>query len=159
MSRLAPEALWIPLNGETIPALMAGGPISKAASRAITLGAKVMWKLRDKVGKAGRAGTGQGDLEDVRIRKLVDHIEGDWGSLFGTESVTRRLVGDEAMNGLVVAAREGQRWGCEVIANVVVAETFFAMAKDVAALRAPDDIAGDVPRSARVAAGENIDLP
>jgi hypothetical protein len=152
MRRLAPEALWIPLNGETIPALAAGGPVARAASRTITLAAKVMWKVRDKLGRAGRAGTGQGDLEDVRIRKLIDHIDGDWGSLLGPESVTRALIGDEAMNGLVAAARSGQRWGCEVVANVVIAETFFAAAKRVAARHAPNEIAAGVPRSSSEAA-------
>ena len=133
MSRLAPEALWIPLNGETIPALMAGGPVFRAVSRATTLAAKVMWKVRDKLGKAGRAGTGHGDLEEVRIRKLIDHIDGDWAAILGTESVTRALIGDDAMNGLLAAARSRQRWGCEVIANVVIAETFFATARRIAA--------------------------
>ncbi len=158
MSRLAPEALWIPLNGETIPALMAGGTVSQAASRAITLAAKLMWKVRDKLGKAGRAGTGQGDLEDVRIRKLIDHVEGDWGSLFGTESVTRALIGDEAMNGLLAAARSGQRWGCEVIANVVIVETFFASAKCVAGMRGPEESVAGIPSFRRVAVGLEIEL-
>ncbi len=152
MSRLAPEALWIPLNGETIPALAAGGPVSRAASRTITLAAKAMWKVRDKLGRAGRAGTGQGDLEDVRIRKLIDHIDGDWGSLLGSESVTRTLIGDEAMNGLIAAARSGQRWGCEVVANVVIAETFFAAAKRVAALHTSNEIVAGVPRFSSEAA-------
>lgn len=134
MSQMAPEALWIPLNGETIPALMAGGPVSRAASKAITIAAKVMWRFRDKIGKAGRAGTGQGDLEDVRIRKLIDHINGEWAPSLGAESVTRQLLGDAKMDGLIAAARSGERWGCETIANVVVVETFFSTARRVAAL-------------------------
>src|SRR5262249_46851628 len=57
MQRYVPQARWILLNGETIPALMSGGALAQRASRGFTLAAKVTWKLLDRLGWA-RAGTG-----------------------------------------------------------------------------------------------------
>lgn len=127
--RFAPQTLWIPLNGETLPFLLAGGPIRRKVSHFLTLAAKVMWKLRDKMGYSGRGDTGRGDLEEVRARNFRDHLDRDWGALFGPKSVSRTMIGDAALDRLLAEARAGRKPGYEIAAYLVVLETFYAAAR------------------------------
>ena len=130
--RFAPATLWIPLNGETIPYLLAGGPVRRGLSHLVTLSAKALWKVRDKMGHVGRGDTGRGDLEEVRARNFRQHLERDWGKLFGAQSVSRATIGDSALDHILDEARAGRKPGYEVAAYLVVMESFFAAARAAA---------------------------
>jgi hypothetical protein len=127
--RFASQTLWIPLNGETIPYLLAGGPIRRRLSHLVTFAAKVLWKLRDKLGYSGRGDTGRGDLEEVRARNFREHLERDWAPLFGAQSVARAAIGDAALDPILAEARAGRKPGYEVAAYLVVMESFYAAAR------------------------------
>jgi len=126
------RARLIPLNGETVPALISGGAVPRALGRAGTLAAKVWWKLADRIVR-GRAGTGSGDLEEMRSERFRAHLRNDWLPLFeSAESVFRLTVGGEQAHTVLRRAAEGDRRAAEVLATMVVAERFFRIVRATA---------------------------
>lgn len=132
LQRYAPSTTWIPFNGETIPALLLRGELVRKFSDAMTLAAKAGWKIAGRFVE-GRAGTGRGDLEEIRSQNFREHLDREWRDLLVERgSVLRETIGIAGAQSLVDRASGGDMKAADVLASVVVTERFFRMARDLA---------------------------
>lgn len=132
MARHLDRARWIPLNGETLPVLLSGGTFARRIARLSTLAAKAMWKVLDRFG-LGRGGTGVNDLEQARNEVFSQHLADGWFALLeADDSVCRSTLGAGPVDALLEAVRGGNYAAAQVVATLVVVETFFEQARHVA---------------------------
>ena len=114
-----------------MPWLLCGGPLLRQLSKITTLAAKVLWKVGDRF-SFGRAGSADGDLESTRRDNFRAHLKDDWLELFQSrDSITASIIRPEKLAVLIEQGMAGNRRSSEFLANMVVAEEFFRLARQI----------------------------